>query len=206
MRILVYGDSNTFGVGPMPTLDSDPLIPKGARWVDLLANGLPEAEVIVEALPGRTTVHDDPIEGPHRNGLRILPAIIESHRPIDLLVFMLGTNDLKMRFGLGAQDVALGVRCLAQAALASGHVARQLVVCPPPPFPAGALREMFAGADTRGAGLAAHYEEIASQVGAAFFDAGSVIACDALDGVHFDQAAHAALGQGMLAKVKEIAQ
>ena len=52
--------------------------------------------MIEEGLPGRTTVHPDPVEGEcTRTASRVLPAILESHLPIDLVVLMLGTNDLK---------------------------------------------------------------------------------------------------------------
>lgn len=203
MRVLAYGDSNTFGTGPMADLEDDPIVPKGQRWVDHLAAGCPEADIIVEGLPGRTTVHDDPIEGAHKNGLTILPAILESHRPIDLMLICLGTNDLKQRFGLTAEDVALGLRRLAQTALQSGHVAKAMIICPPQPFAANGFSDMFAGVETRGAGLATHYARVAGQIGAGFFDANAVIACDPRDGIHFGAEAHAALGKALVPHVRE---
>lgn len=203
MRILVYGDSNTFGIGPMASLEDDPIIPKGQRWVDHLAAGCPEAEVIVEGLPGRTSVHDDPIEGAHKNGLTVLPAILESHRPIDLMLICLGTNDLKQRFGLRAEDVALGVRRLANAAIMSGHVRKLMIICPPQPVATGGFTEMFAGVEARGDGLATHYRRVATHIEVGFFDANSVIACDPLDGIHFGAEAHATLGAALVPHVQE---
>ena len=204
MRILAYGDSNTFGIGPMPNLGSDVILPKGARWPDQMASHLPDAEVIVEGLPGRTTTRDDPIEGAHKNGLTILPAIIESHRPIDLLILCLGTNDLKARFNITAQEVGMGVGRLLKVALASGHVSKALAVAPPAPIAAGDFAEMFDGVEARGAGLAAQIERFATEAGAAFWDAGSVATCDPVDGIHFGAAAHAAFGHGVARKVKEV--
>ena len=64
--------------------------------------------MIEEGLPGRTTVHADPIEGAYKNGLAFLPAVLETHRPVDLVVLMLGTNDLKRRFGASAATVFPG--------------------------------------------------------------------------------------------------
>ena len=72
------------------------------RWAGRLARLLPDWEVIAEGHPGRTTVHDDPVEGAHRNGLTVLPALLESHRPVDVVLVMLGTNDLKERFSVNA--------------------------------------------------------------------------------------------------------
>ena len=76
--------------------------------------------LVEEGHPGRTTVHDDPIEGEHRNGARILPALLESHRPIDLLAIHLGTNDLKHRFSVTAFEIARSLERLVLAAKAEG--------------------------------------------------------------------------------------
>jgi lysophospholipase L1-like esterase len=35
-------------------------------------------------------------------------ACLESHRPLDLITLMLGTNDLKARFGSSASDIRRG--------------------------------------------------------------------------------------------------
>ena len=55
--------------------------------------------VIDEGRPGRTTVHDDPVEGGMQNGMTVLPAVLHSHRPSDLVVLMLETNDQTTIFG-----------------------------------------------------------------------------------------------------------
>ncbi|MEM9843590.1 MAG: GDSL-type esterase/lipase family protein, partial [Pseudomonadota bacterium] len=108
-RVLLYGDSNTFGTAPMEAPGSEAVHARGVRWGDGLAQALgTDWDVVIEGLPGRTTVYDDPVEGAFRNGLTILPAILHSHKPIDLLVICLGTNDQKKRFGLVAEDVAEG--------------------------------------------------------------------------------------------------
>lgn len=201
-RILVYGDSNTFGIGPMPRLSDDVVVAPGMRWAEQMAAALPGTHVVIEGLPGRTTVHSDPIEGAHKNGLAVLPAVIESHWPIDLLIFMLGTNDLKHRFNLMARDVALGVRSLVRCAQSYDYVGQVLVIAPPAPHCAGDFAGIFDGAELRGAGLAAEIERFAGEEGAAFFDAGQVIAVDPVDGLHFDETAHAALGAAVAERAR----
>jgi len=67
--------------------------------------GEKEYEVIEEGLGGRTTVWDDPIEM-HKNGREYLIPCLSSHAPIDLIIIMLGSNDMKKRFSLSAYDVA----------------------------------------------------------------------------------------------------
>ena len=119
--LLLYGDSNTHGTMPMPMqgLGASGRFPRADRWPGRLAQLLPGWEVIAEGHPGRTTLHDDPVEGAHRNGLTVLPAILESHRPVDVVLLMLGTNDLKARFSVTASDIALSLERLVRVIRAS---------------------------------------------------------------------------------------
>jgi len=90
-RILCFGDSNTWGWNPIDKQRYS----KNERWPGVVAKFLGEGfEIIEEGLNGRTTVWDDPVEG-NKNGKEHLPIMLETHRPIDLLILMLGTNDLK---------------------------------------------------------------------------------------------------------------
>lgn len=197
-RLLIYGDSNSFGTAPLSRIGQDAVHPAGTRWGDVAAQDLgSDWDVVTEGLPGRTAVWDDPVEGAFRNGLRVMPAIVLSHRPIDVMAIALGTNDQKARFGLNGQDVALGLARLAREALATGAVARVLLIAPPVVQERGALADMFAGAQTRCAGLAQHVEQAALREGLAFFDAASLIAPDPLDGVHWSAEAHATLGRAL---------
>lgn len=198
-RLLIYGDSNSFGTAPQGHLASRPVHPSGTRWGDILASGLGEDwDVVIEGLPGRTTVLDDPVEGAFRNGLTVLPAILQSHEPIDVLAICLGTNDLKHAFGLNAQDVALCVARLVREARLSGVVGVTLAIAPPPLRPAGDFFEMFSGAEARGEGLSDRIERFAGEEGAAFFDAGTVIEVDPLDGIHWSESAHGTLGRALI--------
>ena len=106
--ILCYGDSNTYGYNPANGMR----YPKNVRWPGclgiLLGN---EYEVIEEGCNGRTTVFDDPIEG-WKNGLDYLRPCLNTHKPIDLVIMMLGSNDLKEVFGAEAKDSAAGAATL----------------------------------------------------------------------------------------------
>jgi len=203
--IVCYGDSNTHGTAPMATHGAQGRHPKGARWPDVLAAGLSATdEVISEGLPGRTTVHDDPIEGGMRNGATVLPAILHSHRPMDLLILMLGTNDLKTRFSVTAWEIARSVERLVVMAKAEGQVRDILLVAPVPVLETGSLRDVFAGAEARQSGLTDHMRDVAEAQGIGFFDAGSVAQVSAIDGVHWDTEAHAALGTALRDPVKAL--
>lgn len=89
-RILCYGDSNTWGYTPLTgeRYDSD------TRWTQILARELGEGYTVIEdGLGGRTTVFEDP-HVPCRNGREGLPYALLTARPLDLVIVMLGTNDL----------------------------------------------------------------------------------------------------------------
>jgi lysophospholipase L1-like esterase len=201
--VLLFGDSNTHGTCPMAGLGDVLRFDEATRWPGVLAARLgPAWRVIDEGQPGRTTVHDDPLEGPHKNGLRVLPALLESHRPLDLVVIKLGTNDLKARFAVTAQDIALAVEKLVLAVRGAGAgpglaAPAVAVIAPPPILEAGCLAEMFAGGAAKSRALGARLAEVATRQGVAFLDAGAVIAVDPLDGIHYAAAAHAALGQAV---------
>ncbi len=208
--ILAYGDSNTHGTVPMATLEDMGRLKPCERWPGVLAAELgPGWRVIEEGLPGRTTVHPDPIEGVHKNGIAVLPAVLESHRPIDLVVLMLGTNDLKGRFQVPPVEIGEAVsaliRTVEQSVAGPGAQAPAvLLVAPPPVLEAGCLAEIFAGGAAKSRKLGAVYGAIARRHGVAMLDAGEVIASSPLDGVHFDAAEHGKLGRAVAAKVRAL--
>lgn len=208
-RVLCYGDSNTYGVAPMRDIDDVRRLGADERWPCVMASTLgSDWTLIEEGLPGRTTVHDDPIEGVHKNGKTYLQPCLESHWPLDAIVLMLGTNDLKCRFGLAPHDIAFGIGVLLDTIRSTvppwTAAPTLLLVCPPHAISAGWLAEMFAGADTRAKRMAPLYRSQAERYEAAFFDAATVAKVSPLDGVHFDSANHKALGIAVAAVVKKV--
>jgi lysophospholipase L1-like esterase len=207
--VLCYGDSNTHGTAPMTTLRDRRRLGRAERWPGVLAAGLgPAWHVVEEGLPGRTTVHPDPVEGEYKNGLAVLPAILDSHRPIDLVVLMLGTNDLKPRFQVPPVQIATSIERLLRVIGASeagpdGTAPRVLLIAPAPVVEEGSLADVFAGGPAR-AGLAGPYAEVARWHGAAFLDASDVWTVSPVDGVHFDVPEHAKLGRAVAAAVREL--
>jgi lysophospholipase L1-like esterase len=206
--ILCYGDSNTHGTMPMPDLGSMRRYDRQTRWPGQLAALLPDWQVIEEGLPGRTTVHDDPVEGAHRNGLTVLPAILESHCPVDVVILMLGTNDLKQRFSVNALDIALSLERLVLAIRASGcgpggTAPGVILVAPPPILEVQDLGVMFAGGEAKSQQLGARIAAVARGLGVPFVDAGSLIGVSEIDGIHYDEPAMAALAQAFAQAVTD---
>ncbi len=197
-HILCFGDSNTWGYIPLTAERYS----REVRWTGVMAGQLGNGfHVIEEGQNGRTTVWDDPIEG-DKSGLRYLPACLESHKPLDLVILMLGTNDLKARFSLTALDIALGVERLVQVIMQSdcgvdGRPPAVLLVAPPPVLPQGDLAEMFLGAQEKSVKLAERYAVVAQRCGCAFLDVGQVIAVGPADGIHYNPQAHNELGNAM---------
>ena len=208
--VLVYGDSNSHGTAPMATLEDMHRFGPAERWPGVLAAELGPGWIVrEEGLPGRTTVHPDPIEGVHKNGLAVLPAILESHRPIDVVVLMLGTNDLKHRFQVPAVEIGesagLLVHTIRHSYCGPGMAQPAvLLVAPPPVLEAGCLAEIFEGGAVKSQRLAGTYAGVATRHGAAFLDAGEVIVSSPLDGVHFDAEEHAKLGRAVAAALKKM--
>jgi lysophospholipase L1-like esterase len=204
-RVLCYGDSNTWGCDPA----TDNRFDDATRWTRILAKNLPaDYEIIEEGLNGRTTVWNDPIEG-YKNGAEYLVPCLESHRPFDLIVLMLGTNDLKKRFSLSAFDIAEGIGVLVRTiqhsgAGRNGGAPKILVMAPPPVGLLTVYEEMFEGAKEKSYKLAAQYQRIASETGCAFFDTASVIVSSNLDGIHFEATEHQKLGVALAAQVIQL--
>ena len=205
--VLCFGDSNTHGTQPMASLEGSGRFGHEARWPSVMAGALGAGyEVIAEGHPGRTTVHDDPMEGEYRSGIRVLPALLESHKPLDLVILKLGTNDLKNCFHVSAADIAFCldrlVRMIAGAGAGRDGVPAMIVVAPPPILEVGCLAEMFAGGEAKSHRLAAAIRAMTERMGVGFFDAGSVIAVSPVDGIHYEAEAQVALGLAMAVAVR----
>lgn len=199
--ILAFGDSLTWGYDPLS-------LGRHAyedRWTSVLQKGLGHGvRVIPEGLNGRTTAYDDHLADCDRNGAKLLPSVLETHKPLDLVILMLGTNDMKRGIAGSATLAAAGMKRLVQ--LIRHHAwgfdfdgPDILIVAPPKtcetanvPFAA-----MFRGALDESAMLASLYRDLADEAGCGFFDAGSVAETTPLDGIHLDAQNTRAIGRGL---------
>ena len=201
-RILCFGDSNTHGTAPMRDDNDVVRFDANTRWPGVLRLALGIGfEIIEEGHPGRTTVHDDPVEGPHKNGRSHLRAILESHWPLDVVIISLGTNDLKARHSVNAFDIAASIGTLVDLVRATPMRGRKtpeiLVLSPPPIIEAGWLADMFAGGQVKSEELGAHIARMARARTVACLDLAPVAKSSPIDGIHFDEATHHAIGQAV---------
>jgi lysophospholipase L1-like esterase len=200
--ILCYGDSNTWGYRP----------PDGGRyrreqrWTGVLQTELgPEYLVIEEGLNGRTTVWDDPL-GECRNGRAYLPLCLDTHHPLDLVLLMLGTNDLKLRFHLPVRDIAAGAGVLVKlvqqsSAGPAGAAPAVLLIAPPPLGKLTAAAETFQGGFEKSLRLAECYREVAGELGCFFRDAGAVVTTSDRDGIHWEAGEHQQFGRWLAREI-----
>lgn len=206
--VLCFGDSNTHGTMPMASITDRNRHPRDVRWTGVLQAQLgADWEVIAEGNPGRTSVYRDPISGEHRSGLLVLPSMLESHEPADLVILKLGTNDMQHRFAAQAIDVARAVDRLIMTVKhcdngPSFTAPDVILVAPPPVREEGGLAEIFAGAEEKSKKLSAYFGAIASKRGVGFVDAGEIIQVSPIDGVHYDADAHHALGLAIAEAVR----
>jgi lysophospholipase L1-like esterase len=210
--ILCYGDSLTYGSSP---IIGGPRHAYEDRWPTVLEARLGgKARCIAEGLGGRTTVHDDWFTGADRNGARILPTLLASHSPLDMVIIMLGTNDIKPMHGRTGYEASMGTRRLVQ--IVRGHAAVErvaepkiILVAPPVTVMATAHPEMMihfdgAAATKASATFSEFYKRRAAEEGVGFFDASSVARTDARDGIHLDAANTRAIGEGLAPLAREM--
>lgn len=201
--LLTFGDSNTHGTPPITTRGVYARYDAATRWPTRAAAQLgPDWALVEEGLPGRTTCFDDPMMGDHMNGTTGLRIALNSHGPLDYMVLMLGTNDVKARFGASPERIVAGFASLVDMALAPEMAGRHphlkiLLVAPPPVQELGPLAAEFLGAADKGAALAAALSNYAAARGLGFLDAGKVLETSKIDGIHFEPAGHAALAKAI---------
>ena len=204
-EVLCYGDSNTWGHDPV----SLERFSRDERWSGVLQKALGDKyHVIEEGLGGRTTVWDDPIEG-YKNGKEYLIPCLATHAPLDLVIILLGTNDLKKRFSVSAQDIAFGAGVLVDTANKSGSgrdlkAPKVLLLVPPPLGKLTDLNEMFEGGREKSQRFSEHFKTVAEMYNCELLDTSAVIKSSDIDGIHLEKKAHQQLGEAVAKIVKTL--
>ena len=126
-QIVCFGDSNTYELIPGTTDRYD----WNTRWTGIVGEEMSRQGYLVqeEGLCGRTTIFDDPLRA-GRRGTELLPVVLETHSPIDIVILMLGTNDCKSHYGASAEVIGLGIRQLIQQVKAGVPDAKLILVSP----------------------------------------------------------------------------
>lgn len=199
--VLAFGDSLTWGYNP-ETLTRHA---RGDRWTVALAEALGgRAEGIAEGLNGRTTAFDDHLGEADRNGARVLPTLLTSHKPLDLVIILLGTNDLKPavhgRAIAAKQGVEKLVRIVRHHEWTLGCEMPDVLIVAPPPFCESADPDFAAVFDRsidESHMLGSMYADLADELECGFFDAATVAKTSPLDGIHLDADSTKAIGKAL---------
>lgn len=210
-NILVFGDSLTWGWTPV-----DPIIPTtrhpfADRWTSAMGEALGDGyHIVPEGLSGRTTNIADPNDE-KLNGADVLPALMASHEPLDLVIILLGTNDTKNYLDRSPFEIGLGAGALINIVHEApgwdwtAYESPDVLLISPPPLGAAPTADIFdAAAIEKSKSLPTVYEAIAAAAGEHFFDAGSVISTDGVDGIHFTAQTNKTLGKAVAQEVKRI--
>lgn len=203
-RILCYGDSNTWGFIPLTAERYS----QAVRWTGVLQKTLgTDYQVIEEGLNGRTTVWNDP-HSDGRNGRDYLLPCLESHMPLDLVILMLGTNDLKQKFSATATDIAEGAGFLGRLILLSKagiqyHPPKLILAAPPTILEQTAYGEAFDGGFEKSRKFAKAYKRIADELNCPFLDASACVQSSKRDGIHLEAEEHTKLGLAMAIAVQK---
>ncbi|MEM8648936.1 MAG: SGNH/GDSL hydrolase family protein [Pseudomonadota bacterium] len=204
--ILAYGDSLTWGSVPGAGLRH----PQGSRWPDALAEGLGSGvDVITDGLRGRLTAYDDHTAGCDRNGSRTLPTALYAHAPLDLVIILLGINDLQPHIAGSSLAAMDGLRRLVTIIQTheSGpdYPAPKVLIISPPHLcetDDQIYAEYFLNMIDQSRDLAVKFEQISKEKSCAFFDAANVCKASPVDGVHMDEENTINLGKALVPVVK----
>ena len=178
MRILCFGDSNTYGYDPRGFFGDR----YGAedRWVDLLARQT--GHVIINSGANGREIPRNPYV------LRLLA----EHAPVDIFLVMLGTNDLLQ--GASAKEAADRMEAFLNQLLPH---CKQLLLVAPPPMKRGAWvtsDELMA----ESINLAEEYKLLAETLNIPFVDTRHWNIELTFDGVHFTEEGHHAFANHLM--------
>ena len=202
-RILCFGDSLTWGYDPTNRVRFEP----ENRWTGVLAKMLGDGfTVIEEGQNGRTIATDDPAEG-EKNGIRYIIPCLESQSPLDLMIVMLGTNDMKRKFSYCAMDIAGEMRQFLEKVSARNEFrmdGKMKILLISPPLIGERIRDSWLG-DSFGyeharevsRELASWYRELADSYGCMFLDAAEVVTASFDDSIHLDAAEQRRLAEAI---------
>ena len=210
IRILCYGDSNTWGY----ISGSDhQRYGENERWTKILAQKLESNfEIIEEGLNSRTLISNDERPGKEgKNGFKYLIPCLDTHDPIDLVILMLGTNELKSVYNKTSKDIGDMLEeyfvktILGRKSQFKNSYPKLLIVTPPivnEEVDYCRIGNKYVGATQKSKDLNTIYNNIAEKYNCYFLNNEGLIT--GIDGVHLTKESHQLLANKLYSKIKEI--
>ena len=183
MRMLCFGDSNTYGYDPRGCFGDR--YPAESRWVDILGKRL-QWELLNAGENGREIPrHPSPL------------GLLSQHTDVDVLLVMLGTNDLLQ--GASAEDAASRMEAFLIRMLPH---CKSILLAAPPPMKRGAWvpsSELI----SESIRLGEEYKVLAEKLNISFVDTRDWNIEMSFDGVHFSESGHGTFAANMATEIKK---
>lgn len=204
-KILCFGDSNTWGHNPLDCSQLE------RRWCVVLQEMMNECEIMQDGRCGRTTKFDV-IDMPDTNGIvTFRERYFANENEFDLIIIMLGTNDLLNQFKCKAEETADTIaeyikeyrdkfeKNTTEFLVISPILVRENVMENP------IFKEQYSPfAIEESKRFSECIENMVKHNDAHFLDAAKYASASELDGVHMDDKEHKKLALAVADKIKSI--
>lgn len=209
-NILCYGDSITWGYVP----GSGERWDENQRWPMLLQKQLgSEFHVIENGINGRTTAFDRMEHEGYLNGVEGLGYALLSSKPLDLVIVLLGLNDLMVTDSFTS---ARGLKKLCNRILNANviynfsspvfHQKPKLLIISPHVMKRADSEEQY-NADFRIAEslqFSKRTKAVAEELGVYWMDSAEIVEASPVDGLHLSAESNVLLANAVTEKVREI--
>jgi lysophospholipase L1-like esterase len=199
-RIMVFGDSLSWGYEPG---SKHQRFAADVRWPGRLQILLGDKyEIIEENLNSRGIENGDPRPGKEgRRALDYIEAALDSQDPIDKVVVLLGTNELKHEMNMSAEQVGESMEKLLtiiknRPSQFRGTTPEVLLLSPPIINDETEYcrdGDKYLGATVKSQELVGVYERLAAKLGIGFVDLNAITA--GVDGIHINADEHAKVAE-----------
>ena len=209
-NILCFGDSNTWGYDPA----TQTRFSKDIRWTGVLQQLLgSKYNVIEEGLNGRTTnVNEKQDHGlgyfrPFRSAMDLLSVLIETNSPLDIIIVMLGTNDLKTNFNQSSEMIAKNMRLVCESIIDNDYFQSKSIILVSPTHineESPNLLDSFIGTTQASQSFSNSYRKISDDLDLYFLDASESVKTNKIDGLHWDAMQHSDFANSLFNKIKKV--
>ena len=209
-NILCFGDSNTWGYDPA----TQTRFSKDIRWTGVLQQLLgSKYNIIEEGLNGRTTnVNEKQDHGlgyfrPFRSAMDLLSVLIETNSPLDLIIVMLGTNDLKTNFNQSSEMIAKNMRLVCESIIDNDYFQSKSIILVSPTHineESPNLLDSFIGTTQASQSFSNSYRKISDDLNLYFVDASESVKTNKIDGLHWDSKQHSDFANSLFNKIIEV--